>query len=844
MWEKVLRLHGRILAGMRIEAGTRIGPYVVTASLGAGGMGEVYRARDPRIDRDVAIKVLPADYAVNAERLSRFTLEAKTTGSLNHPNLLVIFDFGIHDNAPYLVTELLEGETLRERMDRGTVSTRKAIEWTIQIAEGVAAAHEKGVIHRDIKPENIFLTPGGRVKLLDFGLAKLIADDPAVAGDADTFMRHTSPGATLGTPGYMAPEQVRGESIDERADIFGLGIVLAELAGGKHPFRRATSVETMGAILNADPVLPDAIPGGLSRIIEHMLAKDVGSRFQSMKDVAFALNLLSGNHSSTELAAPPRATASESPTREFLTLTLRRGSILNARFSSDGSVFYSAAWEGNPVEIFLSHAGQVEAMPIGAPGMQFLAVAPGGDLAVSLDRSFLGGWASIGTLARMRHSGGAPRKLHERVVDADFSPDGKQLAIIKLADDGAFVVECPIGRPLRRSNGWLSRVRFSRDGTRLAFMNHPWFGDDAGHPVVIDLEGHEVIAPDAIAPTTSGLAWSPDGKEIWFAGERAGFGRNILGYDMAGNQRLVLAAPGQLTLFDTRPDGAILLAHDTWRREAHAGRRGEPESRNLAWYDWPNVTALSADGGEILFEEQRALDPDGGGSAIFLRPVDGGPAVHVGYGQARAMSPDGKWIAATSRLAGHLELIPTGIGEPKLVKCAGFESSTWWAWFSDGKRLLFVGAEAGGSRFSREVSLETGETRSVGPGNLRWPCALSPDGESLASVSPEDQMMIYPMHGENGVPVLGARRGEWPICFSDDGKYLYVFPSGRARLSIDRLDLATGERVVWQEINPGDSAGIIDIHPIWLTPDGRHYAYSYRRCLSDLFLATTRSATT
>lgn len=799
-------------------------------------MGEVYRARDSRIDRDVAIKILPADCAASPERLSRFALEAKTTGSLNHPNLLVIFDLGTHEGTPYLVTELLEGETLRERIDRGTVSIRKAIEWGTQIAEGVAAAHERGVIHRDIKPENIFLSSNGRLKLLDFGLAKLVDDERSLQGDVDTWMRHTSPGVVLGTPAYMSPEQVRGVSVDHRADIFALGIVLTELATGSHPFRRATRVETMGAILNADPVLPDSLPAGVARILDHMLAKDVKARFQSMNDVAFSLNLLSGSHSSAEIATAGKGMSSAAPAREFVTLTLRRGSILNARFSPDGNVFYSAAWEGNPVEIFLTSPGKLEAMTVGAPGMQLHAVAPGGDLAVSIGRSFLGGWASIGTLARMRHSGGAPRMLHDRVIDADFSPDGRRMAIIKLAEDGAFVLECPIGRPLRSSAGWLSHVRFSPDGSRLAFMDHPWFGDDAGRPVVIDLEGREIMAPDAICPTTSGLAWSPDGEEVWFAGERTSLGRDVLGYDMSGTQRLVLAAPGQLTLFDVRADGAILLTHDTWRREAHAGRRGESESKNLAWFDWPNVTAISADGSEILFEEQRALDPDGAGSAVFLRPVDGGPAVHVGNGRARAMSPDGKWIAVTASAPGHLELIPTGVGESKTVKCAGFENAVWWEWYADGKRLLVLGAETGGSRFSRELSLESGETRPVGPGNLGWPCATSPDGEYVVTVSLDHELVMYPTRGADSVPVPGARRGEWPICWSDDARYLYVFPAGRSSLSIDRLDLVTGERVVWQEVHPGDSAGIIDIHPIWITRDGQHYAYSYRRCLSDLYL--------
>jgi hypothetical protein len=267
--------------------------------------------------------------------------------------------------------------------------------------------------------------------------------------------------------------------------------------------------------------------------------------------------------------------------------------------------------------------------------------------------------------------------------------------------------------------------------------------------------------------------------------------------------------------------------------------------KNLAWYDWPLLGSLSADGSEVLFEEQRAQDPGGSGSALFLRPVDGGPAVHVGYGRARGMSPDGKWIAADTGVAGHLELIPTGVGESKLVKSADFANATWWTFFSDGKRLLVIGSSPGRPRFSLEVPLDGGEPKPVGPGNLGWPCALSPDGEHVVSLSADDLLVIYPIRGAEATPVPGARRGEWPISWSEDSKYLYVYPRGSTAISIDRLDLATGERVMWQELRPVDSAGIIDMFPVWLTRDGEHYAYSYRRCLSDLYLAVdgTKSRT-
>ena len=833
---------------MPLQAGGRVGPYDVIAPIGAGGMGEVYRARDSRIERDVAIKVLPPGYAANPDRLGRFAQEAKTTGALNHPNVLVIFDIGTHEGSPYLVTELLEGETLRMRLERGAVPMRKAIDWAVQIAEGVAAAHEKGIIHRDLKPENLFLTRDERVKVLDFGLAKLIADDVPAGDDVDTRMRQTDPGTVLGTPGYMAPEQVRAEVIDERADIFALGIVLTEMATGSHPFHRATRVETMTAILQSDITLPDSMPPGLARVIDHMLAKHVSSRFQSMKDVAFALRLLSGSHASGEMSS----TARMSPIREvraaerdFLSLSLRRGRIGNARFTREGTVVYGASWEGNPIEILLATPGKLDSIPIGPPGTDLLSVSSLGDLAVSLGRAFLGGWVSIGTLARMKMAGGAPRKIHERVVDADWAPDGKNLAIIRQSDQGTFVLEYPIGRPLRVSGGWLSHVRFSRDGSRLAFIDHQWFGDDAGRPIVIDLEGREIMVPEEMNSSTSGLAWSPGDDEVWIAGDRRGAGRNVLGYDMSGTQRLVLSAPGQLTLCDVSQDGEILITHDNWRREVYSARHGETAVKNLAWFDWPMLTAISSDGSEILIEEQRARSQGSTGPAFFLRPVDGGPAVHIGDGRARSMSPDGNWVAADTGVAGHLELIPTGVGESKLVKLQQFEQTVWWHWFPDGKRLLILGAALDHSRLSLCVPLDGSEATPVGPGNLGWPCALSPDGDRVIAAASDDRLMIYPVSGGEAMLVPGAERGEWPICWSDDAKYIYVYPRGKTALSIDRIDLDSGERVMWQEVRPLDAAGIVDIFPVWLTGDGESNAYSYRRCLSDLYLVrggdTTRS---
>jgi|SRR5579859_3295712 len=289
---------------MVLTAGTHLGPYEIVAPAGAGGMGEVYRARDLRLNREVAIKVLPAAFARDAERLRRFQQEAQAVAALNHPNILSIHDFGENDGSPYIVTEFLEGETLRARLNAGALPVRKAAECAEQVARGLGAAHEKGIVHRDLKPENIFVTRDGRVKILDFGLAKLMPE--AVTPDAATLASQTEPGVVMGTVGYMSPEQVRGQVADHRSDLFSFGAILHEMLSGKRAFDRATPVEAMSAILKEDaPELADTgrnIPPALERIVRHCLEKNPEERFQSARDVSFALGALSGSGSSATAA--------------------------------------------------------------------------------------------------------------------------------------------------------------------------------------------------------------------------------------------------------------------------------------------------------------------------------------------------------------------------------------------------------------------------------------------------------------------------------------------------------------------------------------------------------------
>src|SRR5579859_1943307 len=285
----------------RLQKGTRLGDYEIQSLLGVGGMGEVYRARDLRLRRDVAIKVLPAFVSSNPERLRRFEQEATAAAALNHPNILAVYQLGSYAGAPYLVSELLEGSTLREQMTRGPLAQRKAIDYASQIAHGLAAAHEKGIVHRDLKPENLFVTKDGRVKILDFGLAKLTRAPHSSEHSAPTLGNETEPGVVMGTVGYMSPEQVRGETNDNRTDIFAFGAILYEMLVGKRAFQKPTSPETMTAILNEDPVaisqIAPATPPALQRVVHRCLEKSPEQRFHSASDLAFALEALSDSGS-------------------------------------------------------------------------------------------------------------------------------------------------------------------------------------------------------------------------------------------------------------------------------------------------------------------------------------------------------------------------------------------------------------------------------------------------------------------------------------------------------------------------------------------------------------------
>ncbi|MFZ0638248.1 MAG: serine/threonine-protein kinase [Candidatus Acidiferrales bacterium] len=448
---------------MSLPAGTHLGPYEICAPIGAGGMGEVYRARDTRLGRDVALKVLPEAFARDAERLRRFEQEARAASALNHPNILAIYDIGMHDGAPFIVTELLEGETLRERLHNGPLPARKALDIAMQVAHGVAAAHEKGIVHRDLKPANIFLTNDGRAKILDFGLAKLTQQDNASRiGETQSPTRtsggdvQTEAGVVLGTVGYMSPEQVRGKPADARSDIFAMGTMLYEMLSGQRAFEKDSSADTMAAILKEEPAELSGegkkIPPAVERVVRHCLEKNPVERFQSARDFAFNLAALSDASTSSKAILPAASASNARGKRRLLfaavgtaglivvgivayfaggggitnsqpiykQITFSRGTIFQARFAPDGqSVYYGAAWEGQPAALYATDPHSPESRALGVANSSLFAVSAS-QLAISIgcNHAFID--VCEGTLATVPVSGGAPREIADDVVSADL----------------------------------------------------------------------------------------------------------------------------------------------------------------------------------------------------------------------------------------------------------------------------------------------------------------------------------------------------------------------------------------------------------------------------------------
>jgi Tol biopolymer transport system component len=838
-------------------------------------MGEVYRARDPRLERDVAIKVLPPLYWDDSDRLRRFEQEAKAAGALNHPNITAIYDIGTHDGSPYVVQELLDGETLRSVLAGGRLSAKRTIDYALQIAHGLAAAHEKGIVHRDLKPENLFVTRAGRVKILDFGLAKLTRSEPRIGPESKmpTETAGTEPGVVLGTLGYMSPEQVRGQAADARSDIFSFGTILYEMLSGRRAFRGDSAADTMSAILKEEP--PDisttnqTVPRGLERIVRHCLEKGPEQRFHSAHDLAFDLETLTGISGAEAaqdapyqrrlparlwplLAAAAVASAvilalgvflgrrSLGPNiPSFHQVTWRRGTIVSARFAPDGqTILYSASWDGNPPTTYIKRPESYESVPLDLPACLLLAISPSGELALQLKPTWAQwGLVSRGTLARAPMTGGAPREVVEDINQADWGPDGR--IVVARDAGGRGHLEFPPGKILYETAGTVTAPRFSPRGDLIAFVDHSIQNDASGVVAVIDLRGNKKTltkeGPDPIA-----LTWSPSGDEIWFDTDA------IYAVTLSGQQRRIASRAGGFRVMDMARSGRVLLSldHNTYRVKGLAP--GDPKERELSWFDGTLVYDLSSNGRTVVLDEQG----EAGGSqmSVCMRNMDGSPVVRLGDGMAGPLSPDGKWVVSQLLKPGApLVLLPTGPGDSKQIDSAGLNVTFSFAWLPDGKRLVFTAREAArGTDRLYVQSVEDGKPRPISPEGiggkiegLRGGIAVSPDGRFVAAVGPDRKIALYPIDGGDARAVPGAFEEERPLQWSDDGKSLYVSLPRElfSPAHVFKLNIETGKRTLTKELRPEDPAGFVAATHVCITPDGRSYVYDYIDVQSDLYVA-------
>ena len=854
--------------------GETLSHYRIISKLGAGGMGEVYRALDARLNREVAIKVLPSEFAKDADRLQRFEQEARATSALNHPNILTIYDIGTHESAPFIVAELLEGEELRVQLQDGALPVRRAVEYAQQIAAGLAAAHERGVVHRDLKPENLFVTKDGRVKILDFGLAKLRQQPSAPAGSAVATQKAiTDAGTVMGTVGYMSPEQVRGQEADHRSDIFSFGVILYEMLSGKRTFAGDSAIEVMNAILKEDPPELSETNAKLSpqleKIVRRCLEKKPERRFQTASDLGFALDSLStvsgtSQPEATVVSAPIKrgrwplllglglalltlgavagilvySRFGKTPPPSYRQLSFRRGTIWNARFAADGhTIIYSAMWNGNPIDLFSMRTDSTESRPFGLNNIDVLAVSSSGEMAVLLNRHHLGWFLSRGTLARMPLLGGAPREILNDVQEADWSPDGTQLAVVRYVN-GKNQLQYPIGKVLYETAGYISHPRVSPQGDRVAFLDHQVQWDNRGWVAAVDGAGKKTVLSGEWA-LEEGLAWTPSGDEVWFTAARGGESSALYAVTLSGQERLVARVPVNLMLHDISRDGHVLLTRFNRTDDVIGLPPGETKERDLSWLDTGEVYHLSADGRTALFSYFG--EGSGANYSAYVRKTDGSPAVRLGEGVPRGLSPDGKWVVSTLYAPPQIMLLPVGAGEAKRLERGAIEQYVGASWFPDGKRIAFQGRESGHGWRHYIQDVEGGGPRPFTPEGTTteesYGIPISPDGKSVIAVNAEQKAFLFPVEGNGSPrPILGFDPGDVVIQWSADGRSLLVTRIAGMPIKVYRLDLLTGHKELLKEVTPADPAGIKGPNNIFMTPDGKSYVYKLARFLSDLYL--------
>ncbi len=778
---------------MVLQTGTRLGPYEILAPIGVGGMGEVYRARDAKLDREVAIKVLPAHLTDNAEALGRLEREAKAIAALSHPNILAIHDFGRIDGVTFAVMELLEGETLRARLSQGELATRKAVELGSQIAQGLGAAHEKGIVHRDLKPENVFITRDGRAKILDFGLAKVGPTLPGGSGKTLTASAAsaTEAGAVLGTVGYMAPEQVRGMPADHRSDVFAFGVILYEMLAGRRAFSGDSGVEVMSAILREEP--PDLassgrqLPPALGRFVHRCMEKDPNQRFQSARDLAFGLEAISGDSASRLAAAAParrRLPARLLPLAALVTLAaaVALAALLGARgrrgappyaaavrqltfasgrvefpaLSPDGSTFAFVGAGSGGLDVFVQRIGGQNPIDLtegnGSDDTE-PAFSPAGDRIAFRSERDGGGIFVMGATGENR------RRLTDFGYQPAWSPDGREVAVATEGVDGPlnrnaesqlWAVDVASGSRRLVFHGDAVQPAWSPHGTRIAYWGLPrggsqrdvWTvpaaGESAGPPVAVTND----------PPVDWNPAWSADGRHLYFVSDRGGsFNVWRVAIDersgKVGGEPEAVTLPsdtvGQLSLGRDGRTVAYQSSHTASAVERIpfdpvAGKAAGPETAVFRTSMQQIDPDLSPDGSTLLM---RSL---GSKEDLFLLRTDGSGLRKLTDDPFRnrgpSWSPDGSRIAFYSDRSGVYDLWtirPDGSGLARVLKTPVV--SPWYPrWSPDGRTLAFGGQDVS---YLVRLGAAPGEAvaepmPSPGAGVSFTPCDWSPDGNLIA----------------------------------------------------------------------------------------------------------------
>jgi Tol biopolymer transport system component len=838
-------------------------------------MGEVYRARDTRLGREVALKVLPEALADDRNRLSRFEREARAASALNHPNIVTIHEIGRDGETAFIAMELVEGRTLRELMVGGPMPTKRILSVASQVADGLAKAHAAGIVHRDLKPENVMVSKDGFVKILDFGLAKLV--EPASEGSATPTMTETEtrPGTVMGTVAYMSPEQASGEVLDFRSDQFSLGSILYEMATRRKAFQRKTVPETMSAIIRDEPEpagsLRPELPMPVRWMLDRCLAKDREERYASTRDLARDLASVRDHISEISSSSEAAVSAKKRPQRRrtalvlgiaivaaalagwlargrvrdapaaprFIRLTFRQGAISNARFAPDGqTIVYGARWSSEPPgsQLYRTQIGSPESAKFPFAG-DILAISPSNELAI-LEMP-LG--VPFGTLARVPMSGGTPRQVLEGVgyAGADFSPDGKELAVIHATEGERFRLEFPIGNALMAGAGETATFpRISRDGRSVAFWESR-NGVNAISVIGRDGKGKRVLSSgwDGVQGAP---CWSADGREVWFTGnEHPGEPAALWAVDLSGKRRLLMRVPGVLELDDVSRDGRALLGHHIQEQSVRFASSSEPTERELAWLDASSVADLSADGRRLLLNEEG----EGAGSSpvVYLRATDGSPAIRLGDGSAFAFSPDGKSVLAWKRNAvdqrATLYLLPTGAGQPTMLARGNLASYFAGAFLRDGKKVVFTAVDNEGAWHVYVQAVPDGKPEMLRPEPMILmvqTSPVSPDGKYLVARRPDAALLIALDGSEpdRELPRLDPkdeRIQQW----SEDSRHLYVYGRSERPVKVWLYDVATGQRQHWKDF-PVDAA--VEGVRVRMTPGGDAWTIEGRRALGQLYV--------